>query len=379
MNAPLIVAPSDPRLAWPGSLSLEITAEGHAIPWRLPHDRLSLFPSQETWGDLSYAAALLSGVRLAFASDTRKIEVWHAPTDKPRPLDVCCDGRTVATVQPDAEGRFRCDGLPAGEKRIELWLPVGARFELRGLRLSSGASLRRTTDGRLRWLAYGSSLTQAAGAASPTQTWAAIVARARDVNLTNLGFSGHCQLEPMIARLVRDRPLDALSICAGANVYDGALTRRTFRAALIGFVQIVREAHPRIPVALISPPHLPARETGRGANAAGWTMTSIREEVAAAADALREHGDRDVFYVHGPQLLGPAEARLLADGMHPGAEGYRLIGERFDRLVAPRLFAGATSGQAQAIHPVRLPEGIADVATATAESRWTEAIAGLST
>lgn len=362
MNAPLSVAPSDPRLSWPGSVSLEITAGGHAVPWRLPHDRLALFPSFETWGDLSYAAALVSGVRVAFASDTRMIEILHAPADKPRPLDVCCDGRLVASVAPDAEGRFYCDGLPPGENKIELWLPVGARFELRGLRLSPGASLRRATDGRPRWLTYGSSLTQAAGAASPTQTWAAIVARARDVNLTNLGFTGHCQLEPMVARVVRDRPLDALSICAGINCYDGALTRRTFRAALIGFVQIVREKHPRIPIALVSPPHAPARETGGGANAAGWTMALIREEVAAAADALREHGDEGVFYVHGPELLGPAEARLLPDGVHPEAEGYRLIGERFDRLAGPRLFARNPLKQPR--ETSGLPEGIADVAIA---------------
>lgn len=346
MNTPLAVAPSDPRLSWPGSISLEITTGGGAVPWRLPHDRLAYFPSHEPWGDLSYASALVSGVRIAFASDAREIGVLHVPTDKPRPLDMCCDGRLVATVMPDADGWFCCDGLPEGEKDIELWLPVGARFELRGLRLSPDARLRRIIDRRPRWVAYGSSLTQAAGAASPTQTWAAIVARARDVNLTNLGFTGHCQLEPMVARLLRDRPLEALSICAGANCYDGALTRRTFRAALIGFVQIVREKHPFAPIALASPPHAPARENGRGPNAAGWTMPLIREEIEAAAEVLRRHGDEGIFYVHGPQLLGPDDAHQPPDGVHPGPDGYRLIAERYDRLAGPLLFDGRRQGAA---------------------------------
>lgn len=343
MIASLRIAPADPRLSWPGSISLETKADGHVVPWRLPHTQLSLFPSYESWGDLSYASSLVTGVRVAFASDTRSIAVRQAVVECPRPLDVCCDGRLVVSVRPDAGGWFRCDDLPAGEKHIELWLPQGARFELCELLLSAGASLRPAEDTRLRWLTYGSSITQAGGAASPTQTWAAIVARANDVNLTNLGFTGHCQLEPMVARLIRDRPVDALSICAGANVYTGALTLRTFRAAIIGFVKIVREKHPAIPIALISPIISPPGETNP--NAAGWTFPLLRTEVAAAALALQEHGDENVFYVNGLDLLGPTDQALLPDKVHPDAEGYRLLGARFNALVAPRLFTGSPRNQ----------------------------------
>ena len=338
MTASLSIAPADPRLSWPGSISLETKADGHVVPWRLPHTQLSLFPSYESWGDLSYVSALVTGVRIAFTSDTRLIAARQVIVEFPRPLDICCDGRLVASVRPDAGGWFRCDNLPAGEKNIELWLPQGARFELCELLLSAGASLKPTVDTRLRWLTYGSSITQAAGAASPTQTWAAIVARENDVNLTNLGFTGHCQLEPMVARLIRDRPVDALSICAGANVYTGALTLRTFRAAIIGFVEIVREKHPTIPIALISPIFSPPSETTP--NTAGWTFPLLRTEVAAAALALQEHGDKNLFYVNGLDLLGTTDLTMLPDQVHPDAEGYRLLGARFNEIVAPRLFGG---------------------------------------
>ncbi len=337
MTPTLSIAPADPRLLWPGTLSLQTLANGHVVAWRLPHTQFSLFPSYEPWGDLSYVSGLMTGVRIVFTSDTRSLAVRQAVVEKPAPMDVCCNGELVATAKPDTDGWFRFDDLPRGEKCIELWLPQGVRFELCELLLSSGASLGRAPDSRPRWLTYGSSITQAAGSASPTQTWAAIVARTHDVNLTNLGFSGHCQMEPMIARLIRDRPLDALSICAGANAYTGALTIRTFRAAVIGFVQIVREKHPDIPIALISPIFSPPSETEP--NAAGWTFPRLRTEVAAAAQALQEHGDENLFYVSGLDLLGPTDTDLLADKVHPGAEGYRQIGQRFNELVAPRLFA----------------------------------------
>ncbi|MFA6288703.1 MAG: SGNH/GDSL hydrolase family protein [Opitutaceae bacterium] len=350
MFPPLSIAPADPRLLWPGTLSLQTLANGHVVAWRLPHTQFTLFPSYESWGDLSYVSGLMTGVRIVFTSDTRTLAVRQAVVEKPAPMDVCCDGELVASAKPDAEGWFRFADLPDGAKRIELWLPQGVRFELCEFLLSSGASLAPAPDTRPRWLTYGSSITQAAGSSSPTQTWAAIVARTHDVNLTNLGFSGHCQLEPMVARLIRDRPLDALSICAGANAYTGALTIRTFRAAIIGFVQIVREKHPDIPIALISSIFSPPGETEP--NAAGWTFPLLRTEVAAAAQALQEHGDKNLFYVSGLKLLGSADDALLADKVHPGADGYRLLAERFNEIVAPRLFAKLRRQQEAVAEPV---------------------------
>lgn len=337
MTPPLSIAPTDPRLSWEGVVSLETTGEGHVVPWRLPHTRLSLFPSYEPWGDLSYVAALVSGVRLSFLSDTRELAVRQRPGETACPLDIVCDGRLIASIPPDAHGWFRHTDLPAGGKHLELWPPHGARFELCELRLSAGARLERAPAARRpKWITYGSSITQAGGAASPSQTWAAHVAREHHVDLTNLGFSGHSQLEPMVARLIRDLPVDALSICAGANSYEGALTRRTFQAALIGFVQIVREKHPHIPIAVISPIVSPPRESAP--NAAGWTLPLMRTEVAAAVAALKEHGDAHVFYVSGLDLFGNDDAALLHDGVHPSAEGYRLLGTRFSAQIAPRLF-----------------------------------------
>lgn len=339
MTSLLPIAPADPRLSWPGSISLETTGAGHVVAWRLPHTQFSLFPSYESWGDLSYVSGLMTGVRIVFISDTRSISVRQAVVEKPVALDVCCDGELAASARPDAAGWFRFDHLPPGEKHIELWLPQGVRFELCELLLSPGARLQRAPDDeRPRWLTYGSSITQSAGATSPTQTWPAIVARTQGVNLTNLGFSGHCQLEPMVARLIRDRAVDALSICAGANSLGGSLTLRTFRAAIIGFVQIVREKHPHIPIALISPIIAATHETEP--NAAGWTLSLMRAEVAAAAQALEEHGDRNLFYVSGLELIGEADLGLLPDNVHPGPEGYRLLAARFNAVVAPRLFAG---------------------------------------
>jgi lysophospholipase L1-like esterase len=142
-----------------------------------------------------------------------------------------------------------------------------------------------------------------------------------------------------MARTIRDQPADAISLALGINVQGGAtLGPRTFRPAVIGFVKTIRDGHPHVPVivrsAIVSPPR---EETP---NAVGLTLQRTRREVRAAVDVLRELGDRNVHYVSGLDVLGPEDTHLLPDQLHPNAEGYRLISERFTPFVAQVLRGG---------------------------------------
>jgi len=281
--------------------------------------------------------AMGAGVRLAFVSNTRTVAGTFFPVAEMSPLDLCCDGELIATLPLDGRDTFRFDNLPAGEKVIELWLPQFGEFRLRSLQIDEGASLTESTDNRPRWITYGSSITQCRTAASPTQTWPAIVARSCGFNLTCLGFGGQCHLEPMLARLIRDLPADYLSMCVGINIYGAnSLSPRTFRSAIIGFVQIVREKHPDTPYAVISPIYSPPRETTL--NAVDFTLQAMREEVAAAVDALQAAGDRHLHYVNGLDIFSAEYTHLLPDELHPDAEGYRIMGRNFTRQVANRYF-----------------------------------------
>jgi lysophospholipase L1-like esterase len=141
----------------------------------------------------------------------------------------------------------------------------------------------------------------------------------------------------MVARMMRDLPADYLSLCLGINIYGAAsLGPRAFRPGIIGFVQILRERHPETPLAIMSPIFSPPRETTE--NAVGFTLQAMREEVAAAVEALRAHGDTNVHYIDGLRIFGPEAADKLPDQLHPNAEGYQLMGRNFLRVVAQTLF-----------------------------------------
>jgi lysophospholipase L1-like esterase len=247
------------------------------------------------------------------------------------------NGEVVDSQPLAGKDSFRFEGLPEGEKQIELWLPQFGEFRLRSLELSDDASFDSRLDFRPRWVTYGSSITQCRAAASPTQTWPAVVARKNDLNLTCLGYGGQCHLDPMIARMMRDLSADYLSMCVGINIYGAAsLSERTFRPGICAFVRIVREKHPDTPFVVMSPIFSPPRE--EKPNAVGFTLKVMRQEVAQAVEDLRAFGDRNVYYVDGLEVFGADLAHLLPDELHPNAEGYRRMGENFSRVVAERFF-----------------------------------------
>lgn len=331
----LRIPPDDPRVTWQGIASLE-RGPGWVAPWRVTHhERTLLFPER-----LQGRLAMPAGARIAFYSDTTLVagEVVRADPES-SPIDLCCDGELVGTCPLAAREGFRFDGLPRGEKLIELWLPQFGVFRLRALRLRLGASVLPYQDTRPRWIAYGSSITQCRGAASPTQTWPAIVARTLALDLYCLGVGGECHLDQVVARAIRDSPADLVSLQLGINVQGGStLNLRTFRPAVLGFILTIRDGHPDIPIVCRSPIVSPPRE--ETPNAVGMTLEMAREEVLAAVETLRNRGDANLHYINGLDVLGAESAHLLPDQLHPNAEGYRLMGQRYAPLLARILRSG---------------------------------------
>ena len=326
-----LLSPDHPQLTWQGAISLQCTDEW-VMPWRIPYENRLLFPEP-----LLERASMPAGVRIAFRSDTTIVAGKIDPSTDAARLDLCCNNALIGWVELTARDGFRFEGLPNGDKLIELWLPQYGLFRLRSLELSHGATVTPFDDERPRWITYGSSITQCRAAESPTQSWPAIVARERGLNLTCLGYGGQCHLDSMIARMMRDLPAEFLSICVGINIQGAAsLNARTFRPAIIGFVQIIRERHPDTPFAVISPICSPPRETTP--NAGGFSLTGMREEVAAAVSTLQEHGDSHILYIDGLELFGSEFAHLLPDELHPNAEGYKVLGRNFLEKVIARVF-----------------------------------------
>lgn len=284
-------------------------------------------------------ASCPSGCRLRFATTSRSVALDVEPdtAEGVRRFDLTTDEALLATADlPPGAGRVRFDGLPDGWKTLELWLPPQRAVRIRDLGVEDGADLEPSPDRRPRWVTYGSSITHCNGAHSPSRTWPAVAARRRGMNLTSLGYSGQCHLDPLVAMMIRDRAADFVSLKVGINMVGGSVSPRTFRPLLVGMVRIIREKHPTTPLAVVSPILSPPREGTPGAT--GMTLRMMREELETAVARLRACGDANVHYISGLDLLGEdLVATCLPDLLHPNGDGYEIMGRNFAEKVMDRL------------------------------------------
>lgn len=363
-----------------GALDLEHTAQG-LLPHRLP----AWARAQSSGTELDAVENQPSGVRLAFRTRATTVELDTLPTKReyvgapPRPdgvYDLLVDGRLTgqATVpggntlvidmtagtaeqRPGAPGTVRFDGLPDGEKDVEIWLPYGETTELVALR--ADAPVGPVPDrGRAVWLHHGSSISHGSDAASPTTTWPALAASLGGVDLINLGFGGNALLDPFTARTMRDTPADLISVKIGINLVNKDLMRlRAFTPAVHGFLDTIREGHPAAPLLVVSPTYCRIHEDTPGPSAPDFsriadgqlrflaagdpaerasgklTLNVIRDELARIVKQ-RAAEDPNLHYLDGRELYGETDyAELpLPDELHPNAAAHHRIGERFANL-----------------------------------------------
>ncbi|TVQ26850.1 MAG: GDSL family lipase [Spirochaetaceae bacterium] len=329
-----------------GAVSFDRTAEGLA-PVRLPVAQAGLFPSPDDM--LMQRAWSPSGVRLRFATDSSRLRVSIVPADTGEEqciFDLSCgarilDSRTVAPGSDQVD--FRLDPSSGNASAsgndlpvYEIWLHQWHPTRVSSLQIDDGARFALPPDDRPRWVAYGSSISMCRTAASPARTWPAVAAREHGLALTSLGFGGQCHLDPLVGMVLRDLPADLMTLKLGINVYGGgSLNVRSYPAAVIGLVRIIRERHPRIPIGVITSIISPDRE--RTPNAVGCTLEDYRAMTRDAVERLRRAGDETLLLFEGTDLFGEADAQLLPDGLHPNPEGYELIGKRVAELVLPAL------------------------------------------
>ncbi|MEF2978971.1 GDSL-type esterase/lipase family protein [Subtercola sp. YIM 133946] len=377
-----------------GAAELEPTDRG-VRPHRLPTWIRQQFPDPQLLG----AEAQPSGVRIAFVTAATRIELVTHPTrvvyvgtDRPRgAIDAYVDGRLALRDVLTGGDAMQLDlqtgsaipvsgashttvlaGLPAHEKRIELWLPHNETVEV--VALNSDAALGEVPDHPRLWMHHGSSISHGSNAAAPSEIWPAVAARLGGVELRNLGLGGSAVVDPFLARVMRDAPADLISVKLGINVVNfDAMRLRAFVPAVHGFLDTIRDGHPTTPLVLISPifcgihehtpgpggidpaslgtPQVKFLATGTpGDESQGrLTLGVIRRELRSLAE--RRSADAHLHFLDGTELYGEADSvdLPLPDDLHPDPATHRLIGERFAAYAfgAGGPFGGAATGQAE--------------------------------
>lgn len=376
-----------------GLAELERT-DGGWLPHRLP----ARARAQCADPQLASAEAQPSGVRLALRTRSTTVELDILRTrvsmsgipDRPEgTVDLTVGGRLVgqattsggnvvhvdmtsgrSEVERGALGTVRFDGLPKRDKDVEVWLPFHEHIEIIGLR-TDAPIVPMPSGVRPVWLHHGSSISQGSNAASPSTTWPALAAALGGMDLVNLGLAGSAMLDPFTARAMRDTPADVISVKIGINIVNADVMRvRAFGPAVHGFLDTIRDGHPKVPLLVVGPLYCAIHENTPGpvtfdpmalsegavrfiatgdptaANRGSLTLAVIREQLAAVM-AARVDEDPHLHYLDGHDLYGPLDDadHPLPDNLHPDAATHQLIAERFARssFSAAGPFASLTS------------------------------------
>ena len=323
---------------------------GSLQPLRIPAAEAPLYDPFNRW-----VASATAGMRLRFRTDSRRLRLSvnqrlvppTPPAFEPRGLyDLYIDGALArrapaeggaiidpeGTLSGDEAALLAFDDLPPGDKRVELWLPQAATVSITGLAVDDGAGLEPWPDPRPRIVFHGSSITHGMEAAGASAGWPAVAAGLAGLRHLNLGWGGSCLLSGLAARILRDQVADAFVLKLGINVWpDGALRERTFLDSAHAMLAIIREGHPRTPIAVVSPIYSPGREDA-GDNG-GLSLARMRDLLAQAVATRQAMGDDAVRHLSGLALFGEADAADLPDDLHPNTHGYRRMGERFHALM----------------------------------------------
>ena len=179
---------------------------------------------------------------------------------------------------------------------------------------------------------YGTSITQGGCASRPGVCYTNVLSRRLNQPFINLGFSGSGKGDPEVARTIAliENPalwvLDYDANCVSCEIFEKTLPE---------FISILRAAHNKIPILVISKNRY-AQEVLNGAQGREQCRTMQRKLVAR----LQKAGDRHIYFLDGSSLLGKDYWECSVDGVHPTDLGFYRMASGIERAIKRILQSG---------------------------------------
>jgi hypothetical protein len=315
---------------WRDAASLEIEGKGWAQT-ASPFDRLPDAAQGKVTPAVWHLSKQSAGICIRFVTDAAALSVRWSLTDDslamPHMPATGVSGVDLYARAPDGSWRFVGNGRPVsrdgnvaefgfpdgartrrecllylplynGTKRVEIGAPPGVLLE---------APAPRPEALRAPLVVYGTSIVQGGCASRPGMAWTAILGRALDRPVINLGFSGAGAMEPPVAEPLAELAPSAYVIDCTWNLSVGP---EVYLERIAKLVRTIRASRPVTPIIFVGQSQLRPE--------AHPTELSRRQE--AAVLRLQEEGVRGLVLVPGTDLIG-GDGEGTVDGVHPNDLG----------------------------------------------------------
>ena len=264
-----------------------------------------------------------AGGRVRFRSDSSRIAIRaymdnvykmpHFAFSGSCGFDLYIDGRYRSTFMPPVDiddGYESLLAVNSGMHDIEINMPLYSgvvRLEIgldEGARLEAAKPYSRT----LPVVFYGSSITQGGCASRPGMTYEAILSRRLDFDYVNLGFSGSARAELEMAEYIKGLEMSAFVYDYDHNAPNAEHLAETHKRMF----DIIRKAHPDLPILLLSRPYHWVNEE----------KDDRAQVIISTYEQAKRAGDKNVRFIPGSSLMSLCSEEGTVDDCHPTDLGF---------------------------------------------------------
>ncbi len=167
---------------------------------------------------------------------------------------------------------------------------------------------------------YGSSITHGGCASRPGMSYEGIISRRFNIDFVNLGFSSGAMGEDTMADYIKNLDMSAFVMDYDYNAPTVEHLRKTHEKMFMA----IREAHPEIPVIMMSRPVY----YDNGAKFFDDNDIATRIEIIKTTykNAIAR-GDNNVYFIDGKTLMALCKGEGTVDGCHPTDFGFNSMAQ----------------------------------------------------
>ena len=164
-------------------------------------------------------------------------------------------------------------------------------------------------------LYYGASIDQGGCASRPDASYPATISKWNDMDFINLGFSGNCMGEPVLAEY-----LSKIECSLFLMAYDGNAPSVEFlEETHYPFYEIFRKVQKDVPIIFMSIPSFEYHKDQR---------ILKREVLYQSYLKAKANGDENVYFLDGETLFGNKDREICTvEGLHPNDLGFYRMAE----------------------------------------------------
>ncbi len=272
-------------------------------------------------------------IELSCPSGTGSVEVFYGPFQSPEKFVIKDEITVIHISMPNLMNmydRSKLSGLSFSPDVCRLLMSGDPMF-IHGIQGEKCRPPKRDELPRLRYLAYGTSITESGNAAAPHLTYVEQVGIRLGADVINLGTGGSAFCEPELADYIADRKdWDFATLALSVNMLKFPLDFFYERTSYM-INTICRSSHRRPVICITLFPY--SREFGDtfiGLEDKG-TPDDFRD---ALHQAVQDCPCENVYLLEGSQVLDNIGG-LAPDLLHPADQGMIFMGENLARQIKP--------------------------------------------